>query len=125
MNTTIGKGITVKGTVHAEEPVAIAGTITGDVLVADHEVTIEPGARVEGAVSARVITVHGNSNGRLIARDIVRVEQTASVRADIAAPRLLLKDGATFNGSVEPAKTDAAMRVTAYRNKGEAAAATA
>jgi cytoskeletal protein CcmA (bactofilin family) len=53
----------------------------------------------------------------LIARDMVRVLQSAAVKGDVAAPKLALEDGATFNGSVEPAKADAAMIVAAYRNK--------
>ena len=123
MNTTIGKGITVKGTIQAEEPVIILGTVMGDVMVSDHDVTVEAGANVDGAVMARRITVAGTSKGRLIARELVRVHPTAAVKADIASPKLSLAEGATFNGTVEPARTDAAMRVAAYRSK-EAAAAT-
>src|SRR5687768_11130607 len=109
MNTTIGKGITVKGTIQAEEPVIILGTVMGDVMVSDHDVTVEAGANVDGAVMARRITVAGTSKGRLIARELVRVHPTAAVRADIASPKLSLAEGATFNGTVEPARTDAAM----------------
>jgi cytoskeletal protein CcmA (bactofilin family) len=119
MMTTIGKGMTIKGTIHAEEPLTIAGTVKGDVLVADYDVTVEPGANVDGAVTARRITVRGTSKGRLIAREFVRVLQTAAVRADVRSPSLTLEDGATFNGSVEPARTDAAMLVAAYRNRAE------
>lgn len=123
MNTTIGKGITVRGTIHADEPVTIAGTVNGDILAADQSVTVEAGGRVDGAVTARVITIRGRSHGRLIARDLVRLQQSASVEADIASPKLAVEEGAAFNGSVEPARTDAAMRVAAYRNKGESPAA--
>jgi cytoskeletal protein CcmA (bactofilin family) len=83
-NTTIGKGITITGSIQAEESVIIAGTVHGDVLASDHDVTVEPGAQ-----------------------------------ADIASPKLALDDGATFNGSVEPAKTDAAIRVATYRNRND------
>jgi cytoskeletal protein CcmA (bactofilin family) len=123
MHTTIGKGITVTGSIQAQEPVTIAGTVRGDVLASDYDVTVEVGARVDGAVTARRITVHGKSTGRLIARELVHVHTSAAVKADIAAPRLALDEGATFNGCVEPAKTDAAMRVAHYRNsRGESAA---
>jgi len=86
-------------------------------LASDYDVTVEAGARVEGLVTGRSITVRGRSTGRLIARDFVRLQQSAAVKGDIAAPRLALEEGATFNGSVEPAKTDAAFIVAAYRNK--------
>ena len=122
MTTTIGKGFIVKGTIHADEPLTIAGTVKGDVLAADYDVTVERGADVDGAVTARSIIVRGTSRGRLIAREFVRVLQSAAVRADIRSPKLTLEEGATFNGSVSPARTDAAMRVAAYRGRNDAAA---
>ncbi|HXW07104.1 MAG TPA: polymer-forming cytoskeletal protein [Vicinamibacterales bacterium] len=121
MNTTIGKGIVITGTIQASEPLLIAGRVNGDVLAADYDVTVETGAHVDGAVTARTITVRGRSSGRLIARDVVRLYQTAMVRADIASPRLSLEEGATFSGCVEPAKTDAAIRVAAHRVRAESA----
>jgi cytoskeletal protein CcmA (bactofilin family) len=75
-------------------------------------------------VTARAITVRGNSKGRLIAREIVRVFRSAAVRADIAAPRLALEEGAMFNGSVAPARVEAAIIVGAYRRKTEPEAVT-
>jgi cytoskeletal protein CcmA (bactofilin family) len=116
MITTIGKGIIVTGTIQAQEPVTIAGTVNGDVLASDFDVTVELGAKVDGAVTARSITVRGRSSGRLVARDVVRVLQSAAVRADVRSPRFALEEGATFKGCVEPAKTDAAILVAAYRN---------
>jgi cytoskeletal protein CcmA (bactofilin family) len=118
-NTTIGKGITITGSIQAEESVIIAGTVHGDVLASDHDVTVEPGAQVDGAVTGRTITVRGRSKGRLIARELVHLREGAAVKADIASPKLALDDGATFNGSVEPAKTDAAIRVATYRNRND------
>ena len=47
MITTIGKGITITGSIQAGEPVTIAGTVNGDVLASDYDVTVEAGARVE------------------------------------------------------------------------------
>jgi cytoskeletal protein CcmA (bactofilin family) len=126
MITTIGKGITITGSIQAQESVTIAGTVKGDVLASDFDVTVELGAHVDGAVTARSITVRGRSSGRLVAREVVRVQQSAAVKADVRSPRLSLEEGATFNGCVEPAKTDAAILVAAYRNhKAEGATKTA
>jgi cytoskeletal protein CcmA (bactofilin family) len=115
--TTIGKAITLHGSIQAEEPVSIAGTVTGDVRAANFDVTVESGARVDGAVTGKTITIRGNSSGRLIARELVRVHNSARVKADIAAPKFAIEDGAIFNGSVEPSRTDAALIVAAYRGK--------
>jgi cytoskeletal protein CcmA (bactofilin family) len=52
MATTIGKGVNITGSLTADEPVSIIGTLRGDVLVANHAVTVETGGRVDGAVTA-------------------------------------------------------------------------
>ena len=117
--TNIGKGIIITGTIHAEEDVMIAGTVNGEVLAHNHDVTLEPGGRVEGGTTARSVTVRGTFVGKMIALEVVRLRKTAWVRSDIAAPRIVMEDGAVFNGSVEPARIEAALRVAAYRRKGE------
>ena len=109
----------IKGSLTADEPVVIVGSLNGDVLVANHAVTVSIGGRVDGAVTARVITVQGGSVGRLIARDVVRVLEGATVNADVASPKLALEEGAVFNGKVDGgARAEAAARVAAYRNNG-------
>ena len=119
MATTIGKGVNITGSLTADEPVSIIGTLRGELLVANHAVTVETGGRVDGAVTARVITVQGGSAGRLIARDVVRVLQGATVKADVTSPRLALEDGAMFIGRVDGgARAEAAARVAAYRQNG-------
>ena len=124
MSTTIGKGVKITGSLTADEPVSIVGTFNGDVLVANHSVTVETGGRVDGAVTARVITVQGGSAGRLIARDVVRVLEGAMVKADVTSPKLALEDGAVFNGRVDGgARAEAAARVAAYRQTNGADAA--
>ena len=116
MSTTIGKGLNITGSLTADEPVSIVGRLNGELLVANHSVTVETGGHVEGAVTARVITVQGGSAGRLIARDVVRVLEGAKVKADVTAPKLALEDGAVFNGRVDGgARAEAAARVAAYR----------
>ena len=119
MATTIGRGVNITGSLTADEPVFITGTLNGDVLVANHAVTVETGGRVEGAVTARVITVQGGSVGRLIARDVVRLLEGSRVQADIASPKLALEEGAVFTGKVDGgARAEAAARVAKYRQNG-------
>lgn len=116
MITTIGKGTTIKGTIHADEPITIAGIVAGDLIATNQAVSILEGGRVDGTITARRLAIHGRADGRVIALELVRVHQSAIVRADIAVPRIAIEDGASFNGSVEPARVDAALRVQAYRN---------
>lgn len=111
----IGKAISVKGSVHADEPIAIAGTVAGDVYAGEHGVTIEAQGHVDGTITAREIVVHGRVTGRLVATDVVRLKAEANVTADVASPRAAIDDGAQYRGRVEPARAEAAARVAAYR----------
>jgi cytoskeletal protein CcmA (bactofilin family) len=116
MATTIGRGVSITGSLTADEPISIVGRLNGDVMVANHAVTVETGGRVEGTVTAAVITVQGGSAGRLIARDVVRVLHGAVVHADIATPKLAIEDGALVHGRVDGGtRAEAAARVAKYR----------
>ena len=115
--TNIGRGIAITGMVRSEEPLAIAGKIIGDVVAAEHEVTLEAGSDMDGAVMAKTIVVFGKSNGRLIGRDAVRLRKGSSVEAEILTPHFAMEDGAIFNGRVDPTKVDAAFRVAEHREK--------
>ena len=115
MSTVIGKSLKVTGSIEADEPVMVVGSIRADLLVPNHEVTVEADGRIDGAITAGSITVMGGSLGRLVARDIVRILEGATVEGDVAAPRIELEEGAVFNGRVEPGRTEAAIRVAAYR----------
>jgi cytoskeletal protein CcmA (bactofilin family) len=118
--TNIGKGIAITGTVRSEEPLAIAGRIKGDVIAAEHEVTLENGSDIDGAVLARTIIVLGKiTSGRLVGRDAVKLRKGASVEAEIATPRFAMEDGAIFNGKVDPAKVEAAFKVAEHREREE------
>jgi len=116
MATTIGRGINIKGSLTADEPVLIAGSMDGEVLVANHGVTVSRGGRMDGAVTARVITIQGVTVGRLVARDVVRLLPGSMVKADIATPKLGLEDGAVLTGRVgSGTRFEAAARVAEYR----------
>jgi cytoskeletal protein CcmA (bactofilin family) len=118
--TFIGRGLTITGTIESSEPLRIAGAVNGAVLAADTDVCLDPTARVRGPVTGRTIVVRGTFAGRLIAKELVRIEATARVRANVASPRFSLADGARFRGAVEPGRTDAALIVLEYRTRTEA-----
>jgi len=115
--STIGKGIVVTGTIEAQESVAISGSVQGEILATAHDVTLEQGGRIDGNATAKTVNLKGTFVGKIIALQSVRIHKTAWVKADIAAPSIAIDDGAVFNGTVEPARIEAALRVAAYRRK--------
>ncbi len=105
MNTAahIGPSISIKGEVFAEEPLTIAGQVTGNVAVIGHPLTIAEGATVAADVVAHTIVVAGNVNGRLNADEKIVVHQSAHVEGDVAAPSLRVDEGASVDGRIEAA----------------------
>ena len=115
--THIAKGLVVTGSIQAEEPVSVEGTVKGEVLATHHDLTLDQGGRIEGNATARTITIKGTFVGRMIALQSVRLHRTAWVKADVTSPSISMEEGAIFNGSVETARVEAALRVAAYRRK--------
>jgi cytoskeletal protein CcmA (bactofilin family) len=87
-----------------------------------HALTIGESAMVDARVFARDVTVLGTIIGRIIATEIVEVRVGAAVTGEVAAPAVLVADGATVQGRVETKRVDAAVHVARYRMRSNASA---
>jgi cytoskeletal protein CcmA (bactofilin family) len=105
---TIGRSITIRGDVTGDEDLVIQGRVEGSVDLALHSVTVGTDGRVEANISGRVVTVEGTVDGNLQAKDQIVLSGSARVQGDIMAPRVVLKDGATFRGRVDMGDPSAA-----------------
>jgi cytoskeletal protein CcmA (bactofilin family) len=115
--TRIGPTIRLQGELRASEDVTIEGRIDGPVLCERSAVLLEPSAQVAGDIVARDITVSGRANGQLIATEVVEVRAGAVVTGTILSGRLILHDGASFHGRVEPQHLEAAVRVARFEQR--------
>jgi cytoskeletal protein CcmA (bactofilin family) len=115
--SVFGPTVVVTGSISAEEDLEIHGTLRGQLAAPDHCVRVETDARVEADVLARDITVLGQATGKLTATEIVDIRTGARVQGQIAAPRLVLDEGALVNAKVETRSVDAAVRVAQYRKR--------
>ena len=98
---TIGPSITIHGEVSGDEDLLIQGKVEGSVDLELHTVTVGGEGRVNANITARVVTVEGEVEGDLRAREQVVLRGTARVKGDITAPRVVLEDGANFRGLVD------------------------
>jgi cytoskeletal protein CcmA (bactofilin family) len=115
--TGIGAGVSISGDLTAQEPITLHGRIDGQVTVPDHHVLIAASAVVRAKIIAHSVTVQGNVDGTIVATERVTVDASAIVKGHLMTPMLALADGAQFNGSVDPTRTEAAMQVAKYRQK--------
>ena len=97
----IGRSITINGDVTGDEDLLIQGKVDGTVNLKQHSVTIGPEGEVRANIAARVAIIEGKVEGNIIADEQVVLRSTARVQGDIAAPRVVLEDGARFRGGVD------------------------
>lgn len=114
--TRVTAGVSVAGELYAQEDIEIHGHIDGQVNIPDHHVRVQPGAMVRAKIVASSVTISGNVDGSVTAARVV-IEPTAVVRGHVVTPELTLREGAQFNGSVDPVRTEAAIHVAKYRQK--------
>ena len=109
--SVIPQSIVVTGNVYASEDVTISGRINGDIIAEKCAVSLTASAHVAGTISAGDVTIAGRAEGTVLATEIVEVRSGADVKGRLLTPKIILADGATFNGTVEPQKVDAAKLV--------------
>jgi cytoskeletal protein CcmA (bactofilin family) len=97
----IGRALRIEGRITSREDLTIDGQVEGDIVLGEHSLIIGVGAAVTADLAAKTITIGGAVTGNLVATDKVILQTTGSVDGDIAAPRLLMADGAVIHGRVE------------------------
>jgi len=102
--TVIVPGTKIRGEVTGTTEVQVEGEIEGNVNV-EALVVVGEGGAVLGPVHGRVVRVNGQVAGAVTATERVEVGATGSVEGDIAAPRVVIAEGAFFKGKIEM-KTD-------------------
>jgi cytoskeletal protein CcmA (bactofilin family) len=98
---TIGRSITIHGEVTGDEDLRIQGRVEGSVKLDQHSVTIGAEGEVKASISAREIIVEGKVEGNLRAEELIVLKGKADVNGDVAAPRVVLDDGARLRGGVD------------------------
>jgi cytoskeletal protein CcmA (bactofilin family) len=115
--TRLPAGLSISGDILSSEDIGIDGKLDGQLNIPDHHVVVSRGAVVRAKVIAGTVTIAGTVDGTVVATGRVVIEATADVRGHVVTPALTLREGATFNGTVDPTRTKAAMDVAKYRQK--------
>jgi cytoskeletal protein CcmA (bactofilin family) len=112
----VGHGLVVRGEVHSSEDLLIEGRIDGPIWSEGAEVTVAHNAHVNGEIFAHTIVVLGHVAGTMVASSLVDIRSSAFVTGRVLASKLILDEGASFNGKVQPQHLDAALRVARHRH---------
>jgi cytoskeletal protein CcmA (bactofilin family) len=93
----IGAGTVVEGKIKAEGNIRIDGKLVGD-LVTKANAAVGIAGAVEGTVTAKNITLAGKVSGNLTASEKLVLEGKSVMKGDIRAARLVVDEGASFDG---------------------------
>lgn len=95
--TLIAATTVVEGKVQTEGSIRIDGRLVGDV-VAKSGAAIGLSGNVEGNISARNVSLAGKLKGSVTATEKLVLENKSVVKGEIKAARLVVDEGALFDG---------------------------
>lgn len=93
----IGAGSVFEGKLKTPGSIRIDGKVVGD-IAAVQNISIGGTGDIEGNLTARNITVGGKLNGSVTAQEKLVLEARAVVKGDIRAAKLVIDEGAMFDG---------------------------
>jgi cytoskeletal protein CcmA (bactofilin family) len=98
--SVVAAGLTIEGKIEGSGNVRVAGRFKGNVNVKG-ELTIEPGAAIDGEVRADTVFVSGEVRGQLVSTSLIELKESATVIGDLKAGSLTVAAGSKMRGNVE------------------------
>ena len=96
---TMGPNDSLEGKLTYDGHVSVDGRAEGEFRVTGN-FEVASGATVKALIEAANVTVKGNVEGALNARDKLTLGKNAKLSSDIVVRRLQIEDGASLNGHV-------------------------
>ena len=100
VKTTIAEDVEITGTIKCTTDIQLDGKLNGD-LVCSGNAVVGPTAVVKGTITVESVSVRGQINGNITAKDRIELKSTAKMNGDIKSKRLTVEDGVTFVGKSE------------------------
>ena len=118
---TISQSILIKGELRADEDLTVEGSVEGKIDLGDHNLWISSHGNVRAEVRARNVIIAGTLSGRITASERVEIKLSASVEGSIKCPRVVIVDGARFNGLVSTDTSRALITTSLISSKTQSA----
>lgn len=97
---TLVEGTSLEGVMNTKTDLRIDGMHNGKIFC-EGKLIIGPTGRIEGEVSCQNAVIEGFFKGVLKVNDILDVRETANVTGEIKTGKLLVQNGASFNGTCD------------------------
>lgn len=104
LETIIGPGTEMEGNIRTTESLRVDGKIKGGIHA--ESVMIGENGVVLGDISAARVSIAGKVKGNVSAAQVLELMPTGHVLGDIRSHKLIIADGATFEGNCQMMKSD-------------------
>jgi len=96
----LAAGLTIEGKIEGTGNFRVVGRFKGTVKV-NGELTIEPGALIEGEISAESVMVAGDVRGQIVAAARVEFKDSGTLIGDVKAGSVVVSAGSKMRGKME------------------------
>jgi cytoskeletal protein CcmA (bactofilin family) len=107
MATVIGESILISGNLEGDEDLTIRGRVEGSVRL-QRTLIVEASGIVKADVTVKDAIISGVVVGNVNASDSVQITAEGRMVGDVAAPRVIIVDGASFRGRIDMGEVDTA-----------------
>lgn len=94
----VGHGTTLTGETNFQMMLRVDGHLTGTVTSDGGTLLVGTNGQVDANISVAVAQINGAVNGDIIASEKIHLGRTAQVIGNIATPKLVIEEGALFEG---------------------------
>jgi cytoskeletal protein CcmA (bactofilin family) len=118
----VGYGTVLTGETSFQAMLRVDGHLTGRVSSENGTLIVGSNGRVDANIMVAAATINGTINGDIIALERIELGRTARVVGNIQTPRLVIEDGAIFEGSCAMMKAKEVSEQRAAEAKSQRAA---
>jgi cytoskeletal protein CcmA (bactofilin family) len=104
-STIIGESILISGSLNGDEDLTVRGRVEGT-LTLTRTLVVEPTGIVKAEVQVKNCVIAGAIVGNVTATESVEITKEGRMVGDIAAPRVIIVDGASFRGRIDMGEVD-------------------
>lgn len=122
INTVVGEGTTMTGTLRVEGSVLVHGDFEGTLTATESAIIGKTGS-VRAGISARDVLVAGKVRGKIVAKDRVELQTGARLEGDVLAKSFMIEEGVFFQGNCSMGEDVAVEDVPSNMSTGNSAPA--
>jgi cytoskeletal protein CcmA (bactofilin family) len=101
LDTLIGSGTIIEGTITSKESVCIEGTVRGGKIITEGSVIVSEKGRVDADIFADMVMLGGEVNGNIVSRNKLEITTKGKLRGDIKTGSLIIAEGVIFEGKCQ------------------------